>query len=323
MIERAFHHKHQISGKTPHIDVEIDRAISSGLHILKEQQRTCDSFVATQISGDGNKKEINSPFVAALILSILSNFDQINNALIPSLIHKISKFLYSQIDSDGFVCFFGKSSTYPRDTDDTAMVWYSLLSSQCLLNPDPKYDILKKNIYRFIREDGSVRIWIDREHNTNFDYVVTCNVYRFLKTVLRIDNFLSRNKLLSFFKTDEWKKGSPYYANPYVALSVALGADATILNLISLKTRSKMIDDLTNTIFDKSIEKTLIPFIAFILSSLNFKDIRIIELLIETQEKNSFWISAPLFRHVNRQCYYVSDAISTVFAISALQKLKI
>jgi len=322
MIANAQHRRYQFSDRIYNIDEDIVNAISSGLDILGKLQKPDGSFVATQIMGDGKKKEISSPFVTALILSALANVQLINSPSIRPAIIKASHFLHSQIDPDGFVCFFGKDSPYPRDTDDTAMVWYSLLRSNFF--PEFEFDLksLETQFAEMYGEDGSVRIWKDREHHVDNDFVVTCNVYRFWKFVFRTEKYRTKKLLQNFFETDEWKQGSPYYGNPYVALAVAVGTDGTILNLMPQRTRVEMIDDLKSALFQASIDESLIPFIIFTLAKLVKIDLLTVRLLLETQDQSGSWSCAPLFKHVNRYCYYKSIAVSTAFAVVALERIK-
>lgn len=322
MLSTAQHQKMFFSDSICGVESDILKALLMGLQFLRKTQKSDGAFVTNQIAADGKKEEISTPFVPALILSALASVQINDNHFVGPLIIKAARFLRSQIDPDGFVCFFGKDSSYPRDTDDTAMAWYALLRSRCLPVGVIDDARIKAGLDAMHDGDGLVRVWKGRKHTVSYDYVVACNVFRFWTFAFQTVRYRTKTLLKNFFESDGWKLGSPYYGNPYVALSVAVGLGGPVLDLISGKVRFRMIHDLETVLFQQTTEDSLVPFIVFTLTTLGKINGRILNVLLETQNQSGSWPCASLFQHVNRYCYYESMAVSTTFGAVALARMQ-
>ncbi|MBW2737372.1 MAG: hypothetical protein JRE64_00705 [Deltaproteobacteria bacterium] len=294
-------------------------AIANGFCYLKNTQQASGCFPIFFNTPTNSILITETPFSTALVLAALNSTEIGRDAAIDGLINPAILFLQSQIDSNGRVCFFGPNSSYDRDVDDTATVWHILHRNRVLTDQSKLFQVVK-NIIKMLDKDGQVTIWWDRKDNGKRDWVVSANVFRFLSEVAPNLGVPLERSLEAVIITEEWKKGSLYYGDPYVALSIAIGLGGSPLDCLSTSTRRKLSDYLLDVA--SSVEERRLPFITFSLCSLSQKiPLDIVKRLLVAQKEDGSWPDIPLFRHINRPYHYTDSVVSTAFALTTLIKL--
>lgn len=294
-------------------------AITCGIKYLENILHANGAFLIQQKTPDNTALAVKTPFTTALILAALFSSKQAEPKIsdrINSLVKIAIPYLQSQIDQNGRVCFFGINSSYNRDIDDTTTVWHTL---QCY-NAHPKgekYDLLSEHIIPMIDQNGQVMIWWEREDNGIRDWVISANVLRYLSLEMPHLGATLEKSIKAIISSGNWKKGSPYYGDPYVAIAIGIGLGGAPLKCLSISAREELKKHLISV--STSINKERLPFIAFTLRLLT-ADIpsTIRTSLLNAQRNDGSWSNTTLFRHTNRPYSYVDSAVPTAFALATL-----
>lgn len=260
--------------------------------------RRLDDFTDCTLS----KKEIGS---SALVLMLSSKKNKINK--------KIASYLAQQIEEYKFY-FFEDKTVLPADADTSAWILSTLLSKEEL----PKNLVIKaaKIITDNVNSEKLILVYYEPCYKENWlDHTAMTNILYLLNQTGT--NQLAEptlNHVINVLQNKEYLKGSRYYSSP----------------LMFLYFFSRLFDFEYFQQFKKIVKEQLIEippsedpldlaYKIIIAKKLNMKCDQEIELLVKQQAKDGGWPFDAVYRFGKKEIYFGSRAITTAFALHALE----
>lgn len=264
----------------------------------------------------GKVSEFESPFATALVV-LLTTAAPRQTASTDAILRAAQSYLETQGDERGAVCYFGESSNYFRDSDDSALVAEARLRVQSVLGERRRRPMLDQWVNSALVASDQVQVWFDREGAPQVDdLVVHANVARYM--------LLSRHPLASAVvdrlvammsspQCDFNSKISLYYPSTGLALALMFVHDDGSF-LESVLTRSELVTQKlicwaretgrnhANAAIDPPRSTTEIC--AYLRDAILLHAVR-----FPSQSNSNGLPSTPLCQHINRRITYASPAV--------------
>jgi hypothetical protein len=288
-------------------------AINKGWDFLKTQNK--NGFYQCFIGSSRNISEsyLSPPETSnMLIVEALLKYHPDNNLTVDAI-----DYLYKQSENHELFTYFEDYNLYPPDSDVNA-VGYSILYESGRIDKnksDKIFSVLSSNI----NTEGIPQVWItDDDRPKNIDHVVVANILYFAYLLGREKEIIqSENWIYNTLQTSEYLNGSRYYNSPDAFL-FAINRIANKFPMFKKRFKKSLYESINNRIkkaeHPLDIAMTIIVAKSFDINTKSYKN-----KLINLQNSNGSWPADALFRFGSVEKYFGSQALSTAYAIRALE----
>ena len=290
----------------------IKNAIQKGWQYLDTQNN--NGFFKCYIGSSRNLSEsyLSPPETSNILISEVLLKHHPKNKIAKETI----KYLKKQSNNELFT-YFEDRKLYPPDSDVNA-VGYSILFESGLAKKEEANEVLSILLSN-TNDKGIVQVWVtDDDRPKHIDHVVTANIIYFAYLLGREKELeKSESWIYEIIKTNEYLNGSRYYNSP----------NAFLFALIRIINKFKSFDVKFKEQLYMSIKQSIgkeeypidIAMVVIVAKSLGINSDIDQKKLIDMQNDDGSWPADALFRFGSKEKYFGSKALTTAYAIRALE----
>jgi hypothetical protein len=226
----------------------------------------------------------------------------------------IFQYLERQKGKNGLFTFFEDGAIYPPDTDTNALGCSILLENERITKQDAH--AILDTILRYRDENELIQVWLSKNRSNRTDVVVCANALYLAYLLGRQEETKeTENRLIQALDSNEYLEGTRYYESPdsFLYFISKLIKFPEFSNKLKTKLTIHLQKRIGTTSFPLDIAMRII--ISDILEIPNESEK---QKLLYLQEQDGSWSIDSLFHYGGKEGYFGNRAITTAFAIKAL-----